>query len=158
MSEDMTVVLKASDVRTRGWVINYYMTMGISYEIERLDQPTYGVVCLPKTASWRICPFPRRNMSIQHALQCNKSVIEQTMNMPCIICSFPCCARDVSALYCAVAREDACSAILTGYISLVVALQQLKLEYHENTPLQRWKQQVLSKRQLNDLVSPSGLS
>lgn len=67
MSEDVTVVLKASDGRTRGSVINYYMTVGISYEIERLDQPTCGVVCLPQTASY-ICPFPRRNVSIQHAL------------------------------------------------------------------------------------------
>lgn len=75
------------------------------------------------------------------------SAIEQT-----IICSFPCYSRDISGL-CFLLLP-----FLTGYISLVEALQRLKLEYHGNTPLERWKQQVPSKRQLSDIVSPSGLS
>jgi hypothetical protein len=40
--------------------------------------------------------------------------MEQTVNMPCIIGSFPCGARDISGLYFTVAWEDACSAIFDG--------------------------------------------
>lgn len=144
------VVLKASEVRTRGWVINYCVTMAILYEMERLDQPTWGVVCLAKAASY-IWSFPQRNMSIQHARQCNKSVMEQTVTMPRVICSFPCSARDN------LGSVDACSAVFHGSRpTLFVALQQL--DYHGNTPLQRLRQHVPPKRQLNDLVSESGFS